>query len=149
METTQPARTTIAEDIEIVGSLKCGSDIELSGKLNGDLNCNGAAVIGEKAVIKGNITATSISIRGQVNGNVSVKDRIELKSSARLNGDIRAKRLTVEDGVTFIGKSEVNPAGPSAARGSEKGGEEDAEASAAPADAPESDGRKSGVFGRR
>lgn len=104
-------KTIIAEDIEITGTIKCASDIELSGKLIGDLACTGTAVIGEKAVIKGNVTAMSISIRGQINGNVSVKDRIELKASARLNGDIRAKRLTVEDGVTFVGKSEVNPAG--------------------------------------
>lgn len=116
IENHNPARTIIAEDIEITGSIKCASDIELSGKLNGDLNCTGTAVIGEKASIKGNITAMSISIRGQINGNVTVKDRIELKASARLNGDIRAKRLTVEDGVTFVGKSEVNPAGTTATR---------------------------------
>ena len=34
-----------------------------------------------------------------------------MKSSARVTGDIRAKRLSVEDGVTFIGRSEVNPSG--------------------------------------
>ncbi len=34
-----------------------------------------------------------------------------MKSSARVTGDIRAKRLSVEDGVTFVGRSEVNPSG--------------------------------------
>jgi cytoskeletal protein CcmA (bactofilin family) len=53
----------------------------------------------------------TVSIMGQVNGNITAKDKIELKSTARLHGDIRAKRLTVEDGVTFVGKVEVNPAG--------------------------------------
>jgi cytoskeletal protein CcmA (bactofilin family) len=43
-----------------------------------------------------------------VNGNITAKDRIEMKSTARVTGDIRAKRLSVEDGVTFIGRSEVN-----------------------------------------
>ena len=38
--------------------------------------------------------------------------KTDWKASTRLNGDIRAKRLTVEDGVTFVGKSEVNPSGP-------------------------------------
>lgn len=156
MENSNAARTIIAEDIEIVGSIKCASDIELSGKLNGDLTCSGTVVIGEKAVIKGNIAAMSISIRGQINGNVTVKDRIELKSSARLNGDIRAKRLTVEDGVTFVGKSEVNPSGAPVARPSERAAEEIDETPAAveePAYAAETitaDNRnKSGIFSRR
>ena len=34
-----------------------------------------------------------------------------MKSTARVHGDIKAKRLSVEDGVTFIGRSEVNPSG--------------------------------------
>jgi cytoskeletal protein CcmA (bactofilin family) len=48
---------------------------------------------------------------GKIDGNIDASDRIEMKSTTRLNGDIKAKRLTVEDGVTFIGRSEVNPAG--------------------------------------
>ncbi|MCE9614155.1 MAG: polymer-forming cytoskeletal protein [Lentisphaerae bacterium] len=154
MDNNQTARTVIAEDIEIIGTIKCASDIEISGKLNGDLNCVGTAVIGEKAVIKGNITANLISIRGQINGNVTVKDRIELKASARLNGDIRAKRLTVEDGVTFVGKSEVNPTGNPLPRTSD-----DAPAATERAEEPEvlsaepltndNRGGKSGMFTRR
>ena len=105
------AKTIIAEDIEIVGSVKSSSDIQLAGKLNGDLTCTGNAIIGETAIVKGNINANSTTLKGQINGNVTVKDRIELSSTARLNGDIRSKRLSVEDGATFIGKSEVNPAG--------------------------------------
>jgi cytoskeletal protein CcmA (bactofilin family) len=108
---TQQTKSIIGEDVEIVGSIKCASNIQIDGKLSGDLACNGNALIGNKATIKGNITVESITIMGQVNGNVTARDRIELKSTTRLNGDIRAKRLTVEDGVTFIGKSEVNPSG--------------------------------------
>jgi len=68
-------------------------------------------VIGDSAAVKGNLSVESISIMGEVTGNVTARDRIELKSTARLTGDIQAKRLTVEDGVTFVGKSEVNPSG--------------------------------------
>ena len=89
-------QTIISDDIEITGSVKCGSTIQLDGKLNGDLTCGGNAIIGANAVIKGNITA---------------KDRIELKSTAKLTGDIRSRRLSVEDGATLVGKSEVNPSG--------------------------------------
>ncbi len=104
-------KTIIAEDIEIEGTITCASDIQFDGKLTGDLECSGNAIIGNKSVIKGNISVKSITIMGKIDGNIDASDRIEMKSTTRLNGDIKAKRLTVEDGVTFIGRSEVNPAG--------------------------------------
>ena len=69
----------------------------------------GNAVLGKNAQVKGNVTATSVSIEGKINGNILAKDKIEMKASATVNGDIKARRLSVEDGVTFVGRSEVNP----------------------------------------
>lgn len=149
MDGNQGSKTVIGADIEIVGSVKCASDIQVNGKLNGDLTCNGSAVIGESATIKGNITVDSITVMGQINGNITAKDRIEMKATTRLNGDIRAKRLTVEDGVSFVGKSEVNPtAAPGARQPEQKAAPE-----SAPADGAEETGEdaknKTGVFGRK
>jgi cytoskeletal protein CcmA (bactofilin family) len=103
-------KTVIADDIEIVGSIKCASNIQIDGKLNGDLTCNGDALLGNSCSIKGSVNVKSTTVNGQINGNITAKDKIDLKSSARVTGDIRAKRLTVEDGVTFIGKAEITPA---------------------------------------
>jgi cytoskeletal protein CcmA (bactofilin family) len=156
MEGSEQVKTHVADDVEIVGSVKCTSNIHIEGKLNGDLNCEGNAIIGNSANVKGNITANSTSVLGQINGNITVKDRIELKSTARLTGDIRAKRLTVEDGVTFVGKSEVNPAGhgagkaaasepPSTDAAKSRGGETDKGEKADRGDKEKS----GGVFGRK
>lgn len=111
MEVDKTATTMIAEDVEITGNVKSANQIQFDGKLNGDLNCTGIAMLGKTAAIKGNVNAESVTVAGNVIGNVTAKDRIEMKSSAKVQGDIRAKRLTVEDGVTFVGKSEVNPSG--------------------------------------
>lgn len=111
MEQDKVTKTVIAEDIEITGNIKSASNIQFDGKLNGDLNCAGIATLGKTAIVKGNVNADTVSIAGGITGNITAKDRIEMKSTAKVMGDIRAKRLTVEDGVTFIGKSEVNPAG--------------------------------------
>lgn len=153
MENTEAMKTVVAEDVEIVGSVKCESPIQIDGKLNGDLSCSGNAVIGQTAVVKGNISADSTTIMGQINGNISAKDRIELKSTARVNGDIRARRLTVEDGVTFVGKSEVNPAGTGGrpAATDAKPGKDAAGADPSPS-ATEEDAEeknKSGMFSRK
>ncbi len=105
------AQSIIGPDVEITGNVKCESHIQLNGKLNGDLNCGGLASIGRESAIKGNVQTESIALSGALNGNITARDKIDLKSTARLHGDIRARRLTVEDGVTFVGKVEVNPTG--------------------------------------
>ena len=116
MDKTADIKTIIAEDVEITGSIKCTSDIQIDGKLNGDMACTGNSTIGTTANVKGSISVESVTVLGQVNGNINAKDKIELQSSARLHGDIRAKRLTVQDGVTFVGKCEVNASGVPASR---------------------------------
>ncbi len=110
MENTAP-QSVIAADVEITGTIKSTGSVRIDGKLDGELNCTGDTVIGKSATIKGNLAVNSATIEGTIHGNVVAKDRIEMKSSARVTGDIKAKRLSVEDGVTFIGRSEVNPSG--------------------------------------
>ncbi|MBM4148863.1 MAG: polymer-forming cytoskeletal protein [Lentisphaerae bacterium] len=142
----QTARTVIGQDVEVVGSIKCGGAIQIDGKLNGDLTCTGNATIGAGAVIKGNISVNGISVLGTVTGNISAKDKIELKASANVNGDIRAKRMSVEDGVTFVGKSEVNPSG-AAYRSESKQAE--AQQQEQPETGDESRPKAGGFFGKK
>ena len=101
--------SVIGSDVEIIGTIKSSGTVRLDGKLEGELQCGGNAIIGKSAQVKGNVTATSVSIEGKINGNLLAKDKIEMKATATVNGDIKARRLSVEDGVTFVGRSEVNP----------------------------------------
>ena len=111
MDNNETPQSVISTEVEITGTIKSSGSVRIDGKLEGELHCSGDAVIGKSAQIKGNLVVNSASIEGTVLGNVTAKDRIEMKSTARLTGDIRAKRLSVEDGVTFIGRSEVNSSG--------------------------------------
>lgn len=99
----------IGSDVEITGTIKSSGTVRLDGKLDGELQCGGNAILGKNAQVKGNVTATSVTIEGKINGNILAKDKIEMKATATVNGDIKARRLSVEDGVTFVGRSEVNP----------------------------------------
>jgi len=107
-------QTIIREDVEIVGTIKAAGSVKLEGKLNGDLNSASDVAIGKSANVKGNMTVSNVTVQGHIVGNITARDKIELKATARINGDVRAKRMTVEDGVSFVGKVEVNPAGISA-----------------------------------
>ena len=101
--------SVIGSDVEIIGTIKSSGTVRLDGKLEGELQCGGNAILGKTAQVKGNVTATSVSIEGKISGNILAKDKIEMKATATVNGDIKARRLSVEDGVTFVGRSEVNP----------------------------------------
>ena len=60
-------------------------------------------------MIKGNLNVNTVVLRGKINGNVTAKDKVDIKSKTELFGDVRAAKLVIEEGVTFVGKTEVNP----------------------------------------
>lgn len=111
MDDRSKSQSMISKEMKIIGSIESSGSLRIDGTLEGELNCNGNAEIGKEAKIKGNVTAKSVAIDGTVNGNIVAMDKIEMKASAKVSGDIKSKRLSVEDGVSFIGKSEVNPSG--------------------------------------
>jgi len=105
----EDAKTVITDDVEINGSVKCVGGVRLAGKLNGDLSCAGDVLVEKTSTIKGNLTVNSVIVHGQIKGNIAAKERIELKGNARVAGDIKSKRLVVDDGVSLFGKSEITP----------------------------------------
>ena len=111
MSTTASANSEniLNSDVEITGTLKFTGELKFDGKLNGDIASEGTLNLGDNAVIKGNLNVNSVVLRGKINGNVTAKDRIEIKAKTELFGDIRAAKLAIEEGVTFEGKTEVNP----------------------------------------
>src|SRR5436309_84958 len=103
------SKNTLNSDVELKGTLKFSGEMTFDGKLDGDIQSEGSLNLGDNAVIKGNINVNNVVVRGKVNGNVSAREKIDIKSKTELFGDIRAPKLVIEEGVTFVGKSEVNP----------------------------------------
>src|SRR3979409_996854 len=107
MNTTgSSAKNMLASDVEIKGNLKFTGEMSFDGKLDGEIHSDGTLNLGENAVINGNIGVNAVIVRGKVTGNITAKERIELKSKTELFGDIRASKLTIEEGVTYVGKTE-------------------------------------------
>jgi cytoskeletal protein CcmA (bactofilin family) len=103
------SKNTLGSDVEIKGNLKFTGELTFDGKLDGEVQTDGTLHLGDSAVISGNIHAQTVIVRGKVNGNISAKEKIEIKSKAELFGDIKSSKLVIEEGVTFVGKTEVNP----------------------------------------
>ncbi len=108
-ETMQNTNNILSNDVEIKGTIKFESELTIDGKIEGEITSDGDLTIGENAEIDGEINTRSVAVYGKVNGNITVSERCELKSKAQLIGDLKAARLVIEEGATFVGKSEVTP----------------------------------------
>lgn len=105
--TTQ--KNHLSSDVEIKGSIKFQNELTIDGKVEGEITSAGVLIIGENAEVRGEIKTKSVTVHGKVQGNITVEERCELKGRAQLIGDLKAARLVIEEGATFVGKSEVSP----------------------------------------
>jgi cytoskeletal protein CcmA (bactofilin family) len=110
MNATQSnSKNVLNSDVDIKGTLKFSGELTFDGKLDGDINSEGTLNLGDNAVVKGNINVNAVIVRGKVTGNVIAREKIDIKAKTELFGDIKAPRLAIEEGVTFVGKTDVNP----------------------------------------
>jgi cytoskeletal protein CcmA (bactofilin family) len=103
------SKNILTSDVELTGTIKFDTEMIFDGKFDGEIISEGTLTLGKNAVVKGEIRTKSVTIHGSVNGNVTVQERCELKSNAELLGDLKAMRIIIEEGATFIGHSEVTP----------------------------------------
>ena len=103
--------TVLSNDAEFKGSLSFKGNLRIDGKFEGEINSSGTMHIGPDGELKAEVNVGSSIVEGKVTGNITAQDKIELRSSAKLFGDIKATRLIINEGVVFVGKCEVNPSG--------------------------------------
>jgi cytoskeletal protein CcmA (bactofilin family) len=104
------ANNSLQSDVEIKGSLRADSDLFFNGKLEGEIIVQGVLTVGESAYIDGEVRAQSVNLVGRIHGSVTVVKFCRIYSSAQLIGDLRATRLIIEEGATFVGGSQVSAA---------------------------------------
>lgn len=105
MPATNPKGSTpsiIGVDVEIEGHLKTNNEVQLDGRVIGNISC-GALVMGETGSVDGDIRADEVTIRGQINGDLRAR-RVRLEASAVINGDVYHESLTVEAGARLNGR---------------------------------------------
>ncbi len=109
-DVTNP-QNSLDNTVSIKGSLKFKQSLEFDGQFEGDVTSEGRFIVGRKAEVQAEIAANSVIIYGKVTGNIVALDRCELKANSHLYGDLQTARLSIEEGATFVGKSEVAPGG--------------------------------------
>ncbi len=93
----------INSDTTIEGSIKAKGNLRIDGTLQGDLICEGRVVVGKTGLIEGQIKCQNAEIEGTIKANIVVSELLTLKATAKLQGDIVTKKLSIEPGASFTG----------------------------------------------
>ncbi len=100
-------------DVTVIGTLRFTEDLLVDGIVEGEIVSDGVLTVGANAKISGTdknqpaICTKSAIIHGKVFGNVVVTDRIELSSSAELQGDVTANSIAIQEGAKIVGHVQV------------------------------------------
>ncbi len=102
----------IDEASEIEGKYTFSGTVMINGKFKGEIVSNDTLIVGEKGVIHATIRAGIVLISGEVVGNVLGAERVELRGTARVFGDVEAPVIVVEEGVLFEGHCRMTKSRP-------------------------------------
>jgi cytoskeletal protein CcmA (bactofilin family) len=97
----------IGKGTTITGDIETSGDIRLDGKLEGNLFCKAKVVLGQHAVLEGNLSAQNAELSGEVIGKVEVTELLTLKNSSTIHGDINTGKLVIEAGSKFNGSCKM------------------------------------------
>ena len=95
--------TILAEDIDFEGHLTFKKPLMIKGKFKGEIKSSSSLYIGEKAFVEATTEAAVVSSKGSHKGNIVGHSRVELFSSAQVDGDITTPDFVVESGCKFNG----------------------------------------------
>lgn len=109
----EPANSTInmiSEGTSIKGDITANGDTRIDGELVGNINAKGKLVVGPKGKIAGEIRCNNVEVSGFIKGKVVAAELLNMKASAKIEGDIAAGKLSVEPGATFTGSCSMGGA---------------------------------------
>jgi cytoskeletal protein CcmA (bactofilin family) len=110
-----PAEAAAAKDVttllgrgsEFEGKLTFEGTVRIDGKLTGEIFSDDVLIVGEGAEIKAEINVGAIVIEGTVQGNIHAKRSVEIRTPAKVRGNITTPSLFIEKGVLFDGTCQM------------------------------------------
>jgi cytoskeletal protein CcmA (bactofilin family) len=98
----------IGKSVVIKGELSGSEDLYVDGTVEGTIQLQGNnLVIGPNGHVHAEVNAKGAVVEGKMEGNIRASDRVELRKSAVIVGDIVTQRIAIEDGAYFKGKVEI------------------------------------------
>jgi cytoskeletal protein CcmA (bactofilin family) len=105
---SEPVETVVSSGTNLNGVLDSDESMRIDGSFEGTINCNGTLIIGPSADVEAEIIAEEAIIGGRVNGDITAHDRIEMRNTGEIFGDLTAPVLHIEQGVVLEGSCTIN-----------------------------------------
>ncbi len=102
-EASDNAINRIVEGTRFEGDIFCESNIRIDGAFKGNLESSGRLVIGVKGKIEGTVTCADCEIEGELHGKLHAREKVALKSTAKVEGDVFYGQLSIETGAELSG----------------------------------------------
>ena len=104
----QPTRESVISIIgpgmRVIGDCETEGTLRIEGTVEGTVRAGKAVVVGKDGVVLGDITTQDAVIGGRVTGTVVAESRLELQATCLIEGEIRARRMKLDEGGTVNGK---------------------------------------------
>jgi cytoskeletal protein CcmA (bactofilin family) len=101
----------IGQGISIAGDVKADSSLKVEGRIEGrSVQCSGEVEIAESGHVTANIIAKTVKVSGDVSGDIGGSEKVLITKTGRVQGNIIAPRVQLEDGALFRGSIDMNPA---------------------------------------
>jgi cytoskeletal protein CcmA (bactofilin family) len=98
----------VGEKLSIKGEIAGEGDLELAGRFEGVINVNGRVVVGDRAEVDADITASTIVVGGKVRGNLTASGRVEILPQGVLTGNLKSGSFAAADGALVKGEIVVD-----------------------------------------
>ena len=105
----------IGKSIVISGELSGSEDLTIEGHVNGKIELrNHVLTIGSNGRITAQVSAKSIIVLGHVTGNLMADEKVDIRESGSVEGDVVAPRVAIADGSHFRGSIDMQRKEPQA-----------------------------------
>jgi cytoskeletal protein CcmA (bactofilin family) len=93
----------LAQGCKFEGTISIKGTLRIEGEFKGSIETPESFIVGKTGVVHASIKVKNAIIGGQVFGDVTAENKIELQSGSHVEGDIKTKRLVIDEGVFFEG----------------------------------------------
>jgi cytoskeletal protein CcmA (bactofilin family) len=97
----------IGPGMTVVGDLETQGTVRIEGRVEGTVRAGKAVVVGKDGSVEGTVLTQDAVISGSIVGSIVAESRLEVQASARIEGEVRALRMQLEDGAELNGQLAV------------------------------------------
>ncbi|HXO36041.1 MAG TPA: polymer-forming cytoskeletal protein [Candidatus Acidoferrales bacterium] len=109
MSTAASGLAQIGKSVVVKGELSGSEDLYVDGQIEGSIALKGNSLtVGPNGQVKASVDAKGVVVQGKLDGNIQASDRVDLRKSAIVTGDISAQRISIEEGAYLKGKVEIH-----------------------------------------